>query len=253
VIDLATAQGAREWIVWLKGRAVQNWRKNGSISAWAALIATRDEDTGKAISPTEIVCILDPALFEPSEKDKLALWLRRAARMSDAIGYVLVSEIWTLDTDIRPKGSWEKVPGRKERLSLMVEHQALGPECLGFSREIMRRKKLGPWREVVLTGRFAGVLRREEETNQLERLVKALIDLSVDWTPEQRRKHCDNARARALREGGVPAHAVEKTFKYLVERLRAAGRPVAALPEDLLREQRGANDAPVVKIVNVEE
>lgn len=262
-IDLTTAEGARAWLLDLKRDATEAFRKNGTITVpMVTLLAMRDDRSGLALpAPRQVIAFIDPAVMKPTgdSKDKFALALRRMVRVNDAIAYAFTMESWVLpDTDIKPRGSWENVPGRREAITIMAQHKALGDETLAFHRDITRDKhgapKLAPWRQGRGThGRFAGVLPDNEEREDVDRLEAVLLAAGADLTPEQRRFHIERAHEQMLARGASPI-ALDGLVRKTIARLRAAGQEIAGRPGDIVEGGTQANDAgPTLDLVDLDE
>lgn len=160
--DLTTEAGAREWIEHLKAHARRRFLEFGDLSPQAFFLATRDPDTGAALDPPGLHChFIESDLINQHgpRKDVLAMFLRAQARRCAAIGYLWMSEAWVLQGE---SPSWEHVPGRREVLSIFVEHRAL-PKRESWGALVTRPKKgppqLGEWsKRGEPTGRFSQAL-----------------------------------------------------------------------------------------------
>jgi hypothetical protein len=262
-VDLTTAEGAQEWIRELKTLATTRFREDGGIKfPVVAMLATRDEKTGLALAaPVQVMIFVDPAMMDPTGdgKDRLALYLRRVARLHDAIGYVVIMEVWTLPmADIMPrKKSWERVPGRGEALTIIAQHQALGDESFAYQRTITRdaegRAKLAAWEGGKGTsGRFAGVLPSSAERQDFDGATQKLLAMGAGLTPEERRFHLERAAERTMRELSMPPAAVQALIRKFIAVMRERGLEVASRPEDATPSE-ATEDDDALRMVNIDE
>jgi hypothetical protein len=190
-------------------------------------------------------------------KDKLAYWLRRTARELDAIGYAWCTEAWILtNVDIRPRGSWEHVPGREEVLAVFGEHVAL-EHAVSWRAVIRRPHKrkptIDPWTggEVSsFTGRFVGVIPSRQERENAARALEKLADSGASLTPEERRYHIDRALER-MRGLGISEHVLEHGSRLLEAQLAERGHEVAPRKDDQPLAEP-ANDG-ALHVVNLDD
>jgi hypothetical protein len=192
-------------------------------------------------------------------KDRLAIYLRRMARRTDAVGFAFMSEVWELDEDKRkklvsdPTMSWETVAGRREALMVVTQHKALGEESFHASALITRPKRgkptVGPWHVdgAAGSGRFAGVLRTAKEERVFAPQWAGFLEAAEYLDPEARRLSIENVREEMYRKAEVPRAEVDASINRLVQMMSEAGRPVAARAEDK------AADTPLVTVVDLAE
>lgn len=255
--DLSTVAGFEKLIENIKATAADRMRTRGDVPAMAYFVATRDERTGRPLSPPGLLTtFIDDNVINDhgsrGAKPKMALFLARMARRSQAIGYVFVSEAWVAppDMDIRPDGSWENLPGRREALQVIYQHNALGPDAHQWSCEVRRhrkgRPKLSPWRggeDAKADGRFVrGILPDAEEQAAREEAMSMLSGSGAHLTPEERRKGIQAARDRLIAEGH-PADLIDKTMRVLIAEMEERGTPVAQTLDEMATAP-ARNDAP---------
>lgn len=245
--DLLSAEGARAMFAEMRADFANRFRKAGDVPPMVALIITRDERTGKTIEGGAVqLHFIESGIINDhgpyGRKDQLATYVRRAARRSDAVGFLFVSEAWMLD-DARfkpslPSESWEEVPGRREGIIVNAQHKAIGPNTLHWSALITRPKKgkphLGPWSESagVVTGRFAGVLTSEAEDSQEAEFWARLIEGGEYLTPEARRDHIENGRLQMV-AAGVSEQESRIRIMQFIGMIEERGLKVARLPGDV--------------------
>lgn len=239
-VDLASAEGARAWLLHCKKYATECFRCDGELRPAAVFIALRDPNTGKrADPPSELLCGLDPTIMnEWQSKDMLASWLRTTARRADAIGFALFTEAWMADYAAgrpRPEGPVEKMEGRKEIIMIQAQHRALGAKMHVMAREILRPKgsapKLGSWSSseaAVGESRFGGVIPDEKEVAERAAVLERLAAVGRQMSPAERRHHLDIVRRRLV-AGGVPAAAMDAAAANIEALLEEIG---VAVPPD---------------------
>lgn len=237
-VDLTTAAGAEAWCLYLKKMATALFREHKAIAnPLMILLAMRDPERAQPFDkPVEIVNFIDKALLAPTviAKNRLAAWIRRMARSSDAIGFAYIAEVWVLSRS--EPGDWGNVPDRREAIVVNVQHRALGEEARGYARQIERlpsgKALLDVWKLRTTRGRFSDVLRPQEEVASVATTLDSLRATGERLTPEQRRHHAERAAERLVKEEGLSRTNAERAVWQLVCRLRESGMEVASRPGD---------------------
>lgn len=265
--DFTTPEGARAWALSMRDMARAQFERDEELAPQAVFIMTRDEKTGrKHPKPTLLMSMIASDVINGGgqAKNNLGLWLRRIARRTAAIGYCFMSEAWVItDVDIRPRGSWENVPGRREVVRVGIEHVALGDTDLHYVAEVTRKKgkvTLAPWDETVgkidrKRSRLLGILPDREEREKVAESTEGLLATGADLTPEQRRYHIERARERLLASGFTEAD-VDHTQRALIAELEEHGHIVAPGPPrpspsvDVIVPPEGSG-LPLIEVVKI--
>jgi hypothetical protein len=243
--DLLSANGARDFLEHMKASIRKRFREHGGLPPMAALIVTRDDRTGQSIPEGGVqVHFIDGAVANGDgpygSKDQLSVYLRRAARLTDAAGFLFTSEAWMVISDKEPEdpnASLKDVPGREECIIINFQHRALGPDTVNWSAIITRPKhgkpRLGPWREAGgVSGRFADVLRPDKDLAKEATLLKGLLEAGEFMTPECRRDRIENVRLRLVARG-LSEELSRRQIMYLIGIMEERGQKVARLPGDI--------------------
>lgn len=168
---------ALEFAKEMSDRAREVFEAEGSVDPVSFLIMQVNPETGEPFEgKTQQVAICSPKQFGIQEFDGVGRsmytdLLRALAEKTKATGVVMIQEIWIWkgsEEERPPSGSLEFVPGRREAVSMIFEHQQLGNKSMMWLAEITRleggKGVLGEFNEmpsdraVQASGRFVGII-----------------------------------------------------------------------------------------------
>jgi hypothetical protein len=182
-VDLTTREGALEFLEAMQRLAAGEFAKLGEVAPCSYVLAGRDIKTGEVLRlgsgepvGVAVIGVTPTTIDRPSDRDAWGTFLKAAAARSQAVGVLMVSEVWhavgSLEKGERgglPNDFAEPFDGRREGIMLWLEHVALERPIHRIA-EIVRGAEgtartlqtFEDWPVEGIEGRFVGLLKRAE-------------------------------------------------------------------------------------------
>jgi hypothetical protein len=142
----STVEGIIEIAGHIREQAKRHLEEDGYVAPLAYLFLRKDLETGEPFLEPAVLIVQPETLANSVEKDLYATFLRRAAKTGNSVAVLILMEVWTMygtEEEIRGSQSLESFPGRRETVSLSLEHQDLHGGVLWLA-EILRDENHSP-------------------------------------------------------------------------------------------------------------